>query len=85
MRLIDVDELLDRMERCRRNSADVPFIKCQNVVDAVRVVHGKWLNSNGDFSEAICSVCGYRIDTTHDDAGSKTIFDAAKRTMHYCS
>ena len=42
MRLIDADELLDRMQRCHRNSADVPFIRSQNPVDAVRVVHSSW-------------------------------------------
>ena len=30
------------MQKCRLNSADVPFIKCQNPVDAVRVVHSSW-------------------------------------------
>lgn len=42
MRLIDADELIERMRRNRLHSVDVPFIKSQNPVDAVRVVQSSW-------------------------------------------
>lgn len=47
--------------------------------------HGRWINANGDYYEAACSKCGWRIKTTFGDTGSKIVFNAAKKALRYCS
>lgn len=47
--------------------------------------HGKWVNANGDYSEAMCSKCGLRIETAFGDTGSKIVFNSVEKMLHYCS
>lgn len=96
MRLIDADALHERIAHaCNRRRmtpggvddlfADgLEFAEDMLLEAPTAGAVGKWLNSNGDYSQVVCSACGYRIETTHEDAGSKTVFDVAKRTLRYC-
>ena len=38
-------------------------------VDAVEVVHGRWIDGIGSYSTANCSVCGWKIPYTEDYYG----------------
>lgn len=99
MRLIDADALHERIAQVRNRRKKAPdgiddlFVRGLNfaegllfeapTVDVER--HGKWLNANGDYSEAVCSKCGWRIETEFGGTGSKIVFNAVKKTLHYCS
>lgn len=73
-----VDDLYaDGLEYAEDMLLDAP------TVDAER--RGKWENANGDYSEAVCSKCGWRIETAFGDTGSKIVFNAVKKTLRYCS
>lgn len=66
MRLIDADVLIERMRQSKRHSADVPFIKSQNPVDARRVVRGKWIEKPYLFGTTkYCSLCGENYGMPH--------------------
>ena len=65
MRLIDAENtnLLDAIGRnAFRNRQDIiDLINNQPTVDAVPMVHGRWVHLGGD--EWCCSVCGFVITT----------------------
>lgn len=65
MRLIDAENtnLLDAIGRnAFRNRQDIiDLINNQPTVDAVPMVHGRWVHLGGD--EWCCSVCGFVIST----------------------
>lgn len=65
MRLIDAENtnLLDAIGRnAFRNRQDIiDLINNQPTVDAVPMVHGRWVHLGGD--EWCCSVCGFIITT----------------------
>ena len=66
MRLIDADDLIERMRRNRLHSADVAFIKSQDPVDARRVVHGNWIEKPYLFGTTrYCSLCGENYGMPH--------------------
>lgn len=101
MRLIDADRLHERIAHACIRRRKMPggvddlfadgleyaedMLIDEPTVDVER--HGKWENANGDYSEAVCSKCGWRIETAFGDTdtGSKLVFNAAKKTLHYCS
>lgn len=99
MRLIDADRLHERIAReCikrRMMPGGVGYLFAYGLEYAGNMVlgaptvdverRGKWENANGDYSEAVCSKCGWRIETALGGTGSKSAFNAAKKTLHYCS
>lgn len=99
MRLIDADRLHERIaaacNRRRKMPGGVDDLYADGLeyaedmllnaptVDVER--RGKWVNVNGDYSEAMCSKCGWRIETAFGGTGSKIVFNAAEKTLRYCS
>ncbi len=99
MRLIDADRLHERIAhaciRRRKMPGGVDDLFADGLeyaedmllnaptVDVER--HGKWVNANGDYSEAVCSKCGWRIETAFGDTGSKLVFNATEKALRYCS
>lgn len=73
-----VDDLFaDGLEYAEDMLFDAP------TVDVER--RGKWENANGDYSVAMCSKCGWRIKAVPGDTGSKIVFNAMEKGLHYCS
>ena len=99
MRLIDADALHERIAQVRNRRKKAPdgiddlFVRGLNFAEGMlfeaptvdEESHGKWVNVNGDYSEAMCSKCGWRIETAFGDTGSKIVFNAVKKTFRYCS
>lgn len=84
MRLIDAENtnLLDAIGRSAfRNRQDIiDLINNQPTVDAVPMVHGRWVHLGGD--EWCCSVCGFVITTegTWDKPTKKYCEDCGAKT-----
>ena len=90
-RLIDLDELLRDIEDyspLRAGLADTYDVKwlvdAQPTVDAVEVVHGRWIRKPiGKYTgvdEVCCSNCGYFVGVVARDAG----FGEAIDGFNYC-
>lgn len=93
MRLIDADGLSKSIydnvsapyedavaakEDCLRAIEEAPTI------DAVPVVHGRWVNFYGDFSIAECSECESQFEVTFDDESNGALWDGFRQFYNYC-
>lgn len=48
------------------------------------VVHGEWLNFNGDFSTAECDQCGELYEVSPDEKPCEDFFGAFKKFYKFC-
>lgn len=62
-RLIDADAFLEKMKRTSRYFDVVFDVEEMPTVDAVEVVHGRWIDK-GEY--AVCTECGGRSGTQYD-------------------
>ena len=52
--------------------------------DVAPVVHGEWLNFNGDFSAAECDQCGELYEVSPDEKPCEDYFNAFKQFYKFC-
>ena len=52
--------------------------------DVAPVVHGEWLNFNGDFSTAECDKCGELYEVSPDEKPCEDFFSAFKKFYKFC-
>lgn len=99
-RLIDIDRLCDDLAKrwsiadkkkedtIRAVMADVvtPIVASQPTVDAVRVIHGKWivkkLKDTDENKYAVCDQCG-QVEGWYDDIGMACA-TLGERYAHFC-
>ena len=92
-RYIDANDALERLQKAEREMKVVSVVGCKAVpiegviefiqsihtVDAVEVVHGRWLWHDDEF-EYVCSACKCRFDYNHTFG----IFDHDYEYGNYC-
>lgn len=52
--------------------------------DVAPVVHGEWLNFNGDFSTAECDKCGELYEVSPEEKPCEDFFSAFKKFYKFC-
>ena len=65
---------------------DIPQLLRRTTVsaDVAPVVHGEWLNFNGDFSTAECDKCGELYEVSPDEKPCEDFFSAFKKFYKFC-
>ena len=59
-------------------------VKEAPAADVAPVVHGEWLNFNGDFSTAECDKCGELYEVSPDEKPCEDFFSAFKKFYKFC-
>lgn len=52
--------------------------------DAAPVVHGEWLNIDGDYTFAACSICKISYEVATEEEAGKGLWDAFMCSYRYC-
>lgn len=48
------------------------------------VVHGEWLNTDGDYTSAACSICKTEYEVATEEEAEKGLWDAFICSYRYC-
>ena len=59
-------------------------IDCLPEVDVAPVVHGEWLNIDGDYTFAACSICKTAYEVATEQEAEKGLWDAFMCSYRYC-
>lgn len=62
---------------------DEILMKCK-AVDVAPMVHGEWLNIDGDYTFAACSICKTAYEVATEEEAEKGLWDAFMCSYHYC-
>lgn len=54
------------------------------VADVAPVVHGEWLNTDGDYTSAACSICKTEYEVATEEEAEKGLWDAFMCSYRYC-
>ena len=52
--------------------------------DVAPVVHGEWLNTDGDYTSAACSICKTEYEVATEEEAEKGLWDAFMCSYRYC-
>ncbi len=52
--------------------------------DVAPVVHGEWLNIDGDYTFAACSICEIAYEAATEEEAEKGLWDAFMCSYRYC-
>lgn len=52
--------------------------------DVAPVVHGEWLNIDGDYTFAACSICETAYEVATEEEAEKGLWDAFMCSYRYC-
>ncbi len=52
--------------------------------DVAPVVHGEWLNIDGDYTFAACSICEIAYEVATEEEAEKGLWDAFMCSYRYC-
>lgn len=59
-------------------------IQDETAADVAPVVHGKWLNIDGDYTFAACSICETAYEVATEEEAEKGLWDAFMCSYRYC-
>lgn len=60
------------------------MIDYEPAADVAPVVHGKWLNIDGDYTFAACSICETAYEVATEEEAEKGLWDAFMCSYRYC-
>ena len=85
MSYIERDALIDALyEADAITMKGVAIINQFPAADVAPVVHGEWLNFNGDFSTAECDKCGELYEVSPEEKPCEDFFSAFKKFYKFC-
>lgn len=59
-------------------------IDYEPAADVAPVVHGEWLNIDGDYTFAACSICETAYEVATEEEAEKGLWDAFMCSYRYC-
>lgn len=59
-------------------------IDCVPAADVAPVEHGEWLNTDGDYTSAACSICKTEYEVATEEEAEKGLWDAFMCSYRYC-
>lgn len=59
-------------------------IQDEPAADVAPVVHGEWLNIDGDYTFAACSICETAYEVATEEEAEKGLWDAFMCSYRYC-
>lgn len=67
-------------------ASDFAMYKISNfpTADVAPVVHGEWLNIDGDYTFAACSICETAYEVATEEEAEKGLWDAFMCSYRYC-